>query len=165
MDPTQSQPPSFDLPLNGVGAPTPVTASHITGPGTSPAGAQQMINPSGATDLYIGSPSDPFLAQSTLGQGTSPVTATLPMGMPSAMAPPMSASNPAAIQPEAQNQGVSPEVADDVDLIEKAWVEKAKEIVTKTRSDPHVQTTEMNRFKADYLKKRYNKDLKLGEDS
>jgi hypothetical protein len=57
-----------------------------------------------------------------------------------------------------------PAMADDTDLIEKEWVEKAKEIVAKTTHDPYVQNQEMNKVKAEYLKKRYNKDLKT-EDS
>jgi hypothetical protein len=57
-----------------------------------------------------------------------------------------------------------PQVAEDSDLIEKAWVTKAKEIVARTAHDPHLQNKEMNKFKADYMKKRYNKDIKLSED-
>lgn len=57
----------------------------------------------------------------------------------------------------------SPPIADDNDLIEKEWVEKAKQIVAATREDPFAQNKEMSRFKADYLKKRYNKDIKLEE--
>lgn len=57
----------------------------------------------------------------------------------------------------------SPQIADDADLIEKEWVDKAKQIVDHTRHDPHLQSKEMNTMKADYLKKRYNKDLKLSE--
>lgn len=52
-------------------------------------------------------------------------------------------------------------IADDVDLIEKEWVNKAKEIVERTKSDPYIQNKQMNQVKADYLKKRYNKDLKI----
>ncbi len=59
----------------------------------------------------------------------------------------------------------SPQIADDNDLIEKEWVIRAKEIVARTAHDPHLQNREMNRFKADYLKKRYNKDVKLSEDT
>lgn len=51
-------------------------------------------------------------------------------------------------------------MADDADLIEKEWVLKAKAIVAHTRNDPHQQNVEMTNIKADYLKKRYNKDLK-----
>lgn len=58
---------------------------------------------------------------------------------------------------------VAPAIADDSDLIEKEWVDKAKQIVEHTKHDPHKQSKEMNVMKADYLKKRYNKDVKLSE--
>jgi hypothetical protein len=51
--------------------------------------------------------------------------------------------------------------AADVDLIEKEWVEKAKAIVARTHGDPFTQNKEINKIKADYIKKRYNKDIKL----
>jgi hypothetical protein len=55
----------------------------------------------------------------------------------------------------------TPVIADDADLIEKEWVEKAKEIVEQTKLDPFAQNKELNKMKADYMKKRYNKDIKL----
>lgn len=58
---------------------------------------------------------------------------------------------------------VMPQIAEDNDLIEKEWVEKAKQIVEHTKHDPHLQSKEMNHMKADYLMKRYNKELKLGD--
>jgi hypothetical protein len=58
---------------------------------------------------------------------------------------------------------VSTIVAEDSDLIEKEWVDKAKHIVEQTKHDPHLQNREMNNIKADYLKQRYNKDVKLSE--
>ena len=65
------------------------------------------------------------------------------------------------------SQGVAastnPVIANDNDLIEKEWVTKAKQIVAATREDPHEQNKEISRFKADYLKKRYNKDIKIEE--
>lgn len=54
--------------------------------------------------------------------------------------------------------------AEDADLIEKTWVEKAKQIVTETHGDPHKQNNEINKVKADYIKKRYNKDIKLASE-
>jgi hypothetical protein len=56
-----------------------------------------------------------------------------------------------------------PSIADDADLIEKEWVLKAKQIVEETKNDPYAQNQEMNRMKADYIKKRYNKEVKLEE--
>jgi hypothetical protein len=58
----------------------------------------------------------------------------------------------------------SPEVANDVDLVEKEWVEKAKEIVHRTIDDPHQQNYQVSLLKADYMKKRYGKDVKVPED-
>lgn len=60
--------------------------------------------------------------------------------------------------------GQSPQIADDVDLIEKEWVEKAKEIVEKTKENPYLQNKAISEIKADYIKKRYNKDLAKSED-
>jgi len=57
----------------------------------------------------------------------------------------------------------APAVADDLDLIEKEWVDKAKEIVARTNNDPYSQNKEINHFKADYMKKRYGKDIKVGD--
>lgn len=79
-------------------------------------------------------------------------------------APPMVlTSAPVATPVAGVVASATPSVADDIDLIEKEWVDKAKAIVLQTRNDPHNQNKEMNRFKADYMKKRYNKDIKLSE--
>jgi hypothetical protein len=67
-------------------------------------------------------------------------------------------SNPAAQLASSQL------IADDTDLIEKEWVDKAKEIVDRTQDDPYVQNKEINKIKADYIKKRYNKDIKISEE-
>lgn len=53
--------------------------------------------------------------------------------------------------------------ADDGDVIEKAWILKAKTVVEQTRDDPYRQNKEISRIKADYIKKRYNKDIKISE--
>lgn len=70
---------------------------------------------------------------------------------------------PAAGQPPLPVIDDSPLIADDVDLIEKEWVNKAKAIVEQTRDDPFKQNKEINKIKADYIKKRYNKDIKITE--
>jgi hypothetical protein len=73
--------------------------------------------------------------------------------------PPLGAPAPAA----PAHPGV-PLTADDADLIEKEWVVRAKAIVEKTKNDPHLQNEEMSKFKAEYIKKRYNKDVKVNEE-
>jgi Txe/YoeB family toxin of Txe-Axe toxin-antitoxin module len=53
----------------------------------------------------------------------------------------------------------APKEAADSDLIEKEWVEKAKQIVERTRDNPYQQQEELSKMKAEYLKKRYNREI------
>ena len=53
----------------------------------------------------------------------------------------------------------------DVDVIEKEWVARAKAIVDSTRNDPNLQSKELSKFKAEYLKHRFNKDMKLSDEA
>ncbi len=69
-----------------------------------------------------------------------------------------------AVPPIVSIAGTLPQIAEDTDLIEKEWVLKAKEIVARTQHDPYQQNKEVEKIKADYLKKRYNKDVKVTED-
>jgi hypothetical protein len=50
--------------------------------------------------------------------------------------------------------------AEDVDLIEHEWVARAKKVVAQTIGNPHAQTNELNKVRADYIKKRYNRTIK-----
>lgn len=58
---------------------------------------------------------------------------------------------------------ISPGVAEDKDDIEKEWISKAKRIVEQTKSDPYLQERAVSRLQADYMKKRFNKEIKLSE--
>ena len=51
----------------------------------------------------------------------------------------------------------NPASAADEDLIEKEWVEKAKQVVKATRDDPHEQAKQVAELMRDYVKKRYGK--------
>lgn len=57
----------------------------------------------------------------------------------------------------------TPMVAADEDLIEKEWVDKAKEIIEQTRDDPHARTQKVNELQRDYLQKRYGKVVGASE--
>ena len=106
----------------------------------------------------------PEVAPMTAEQGASQNASSLP-ALP--VTPLLSPPQPAATQPaddvtSTTTTGVS-NTADNVDLIEKEWVNKAKQIVERTREDPHQQSTEIGLVKADYMKQRYNKTIKLSE--
>lgn len=70
---------------------------------------------------------------------------------------------PASVGAQGFLGAAMPQIADDTDLIEKEWVDKAKEIVEQTAHDPYLQNQEINKVKVEYLKKRYNKDIKLSD--
>ncbi|HVS79249.1 MAG TPA: hypothetical protein VHD84_03115 [Candidatus Saccharimonadales bacterium] len=53
--------------------------------------------------------------------------------------------------------------AKDSDRIEPAWVHKAKAVIAKTQDDPYTQKNEMSRIKAEYIQKRFNKNIKTDE--
>lgn len=53
---------------------------------------------------------------------------------------------------------------EDESQMDEVWINKAKEIVEKTQYDPFLQSNELSKIKAGYLKSRYNKDIKIAED-
>lgn len=54
-------------------------------------------------------------------------------------------------------------IIEDSDLIEKEWVDKAKEIVERNRDDPYKQSEQITEVRAEYMKKRYNKIIKTNK--
>jgi hypothetical protein len=77
--------------------------------------------------------------------------------------PPVMPAPASSIVPDATSVGVSdddlPIVANDDDLIEKEWVDKAKKIIIQTKDDPYRREQEVNKLQADYLQKRYGREL------
>ena len=84
-----------------------------------------------------------------------------PIVVPAAPAQPFLPSPAQQAPPVVQPQAGNPLVAGDDDLIEKEWVDKAKKIIQQTKSDPYAQEKEVSKLQADYIKKRYGKDVKL----
>lgn len=67
------------------------------------------------------------------------------------------------VDPALQTVPVAPVIADDVDVMEKEWVNKAKAIVERTRDDPRLQKDELAKFKAEYIQNRFHKEVKQSE--
>lgn len=64
----------------------------------------------------------------------------------------------------AQTDSDTPLIADDVDLIEKEWVNKAKKIIAMTADDPYTQENEIEKLQIDYLYKRFGKKIKSSNE-
>ena len=77
---------------------------------------------------------------------------------------PIASQQPVA-QPSMQQAVAAslPMSAQDQDLIERIWVDKAKMIVRQTYGDPFVQNKALSQVKADYIRKRYGKEIKVSE--
>ncbi len=58
----------------------------------------------------------------------------------------------------ASKSSALPMVADEVDVIEKAWVDKAKTIVKQTKDDPYAQENQVSSLQEDYQEKRYGQE-------
>jgi Txe/YoeB family toxin of Txe-Axe toxin-antitoxin module len=58
---------------------------------------------------------------------------------------------------------VSPTIANDDDLIEKEWVEKAKKIVAETQNNPYQREKQVSKLQSDYIKKRYGREIGVAE--
>lgn len=48
----------------------------------------------------------------------------------------------------------------NAELIDKVWVEKAKQVIKQTKNDPYKQNKQLSHVKAEYLKVEFNKDIK-----
>ena len=71
---------------------------------------------------------------------------------------------PAAVQDEPVAAAPAfPAAAADDDLIEKEWVDKAKQIIEQTRDDPFRREQEVSKLQAEYLRKRYGRELGVSQ--
>lgn len=102
--------------------------------------------------------------EASAGKQATPPALQLPAVIPDVAAPTLASP---AQDDNFTSPVVSPKtsklLAAEKDLIEKQWVEKAKEIVAETRSDPYQQKNEMSKAKADYIHKRFKKVVKTDD--
>lgn len=59
----------------------------------------------------------------------------------------------------------TPAVAADDDVIEKEWVNKAKKVINQTKGDPYTKEREVSKLQADYMQKRYGKQVKMPDET
>ncbi|MDQ5972660.1 MAG: hypothetical protein QG553_819 [Patescibacteria group bacterium] len=135
--------PQFELPKPQSVSPE-VPAPTEADPADAQASEQRNMELPAAQAPAPPAQADPATAAAAL-PGTDPIASLIPD---------LAASAPTvAVTDDA--------LADDGDLIEKEWIQKAKSIVERTRNDPYHQNLEINKVKKDYIQKRYNKNVKL----
>ena len=87
-----------------------------------------------------------------------------PPPMPVVPLPAAPAAQPAQHTTSATTDDDMPQIAADEDLIEKEWVEKAKRVISDTKHDPYSQEQAVRKLQAEYLSKRYGKNIKLPKE-
>lgn len=126
----------------------------------APVAGTQAVPQSGSND--DASQTLPPVDQSTTLPPLDPGHGDQSAAQPTATAP-ISSLPPIPTSPDLAVHAPTAMLAEDVDLIEKEWVSKAKTIIKNTSNNPNQQSKDMSKFKADYLKTRYGKDLKVNE--
>ena len=91
--------------------------------------------------------------------------ARTPMSVPSASPMHMPAESVSVAPPQpglnVSQQVASSDTDDDIDALDGEWIAKAKTIVEHTKEDPYTESIELSKAKADYLRIRYNKLIKI----
>jgi hypothetical protein len=143
MNPTSSESPGLQLP--------PPVGEQVPTLSAAGVGEADGVSPERIPTAAEFAPAVAHAAPAT--------TPTVPMPLPPMPAPPVMAQSGVS----ATTQTTGPTTVDDGDLIEKEWVTKAKQIVERTRDNPYQQSEELTLFKADYMKKRYDKTIKVSK--
>ena len=50
------------------------------------------------------------------------------------------------------------------DAVDREWIDRAEEIIERAHADPYLASKELSRLKAQYVKARYNKEIKTVDD-
>lgn len=64
-------------------------------------------------------------------------------------------------QGQAGAQSTPMQVPEEKDNIDQAWIDRIQGVVDQTKNDPHARNQAISRLRADYMKQKYNKDIKL----
>lgn len=146
-------------------------------PGYMPMPAQYAsANPAQHMQALAPMPAQPQFAQTPYIAPAQP-----PMQSVQADVPPVISMPPAPIQPPTQSPVNSVthslddplkkddpvvEISSDTpseneEQIDQEWVTRARETIEKTHADPYQESVQLSQIKAEYLKARYNKSVKV----
>lgn len=71
--------------------------------------------------------------------------------------------NPSFLDDEHLQQGGSSQTDYEGVVANDEWIVKAEDIIRRTQADPYAQSREISRLKAEYIRARYNKGVKVAE--
>jgi hypothetical protein len=92
--------------------------------------------------------------------GNQPQTPTLPLSLDDIPTAGQPALPVAASDDQISRASAHAEIPDG-DHIPEVWIDKTKSVIAQTRQDPYIQKNEVSRIKAEYIQKRFNKQIKV----
>lgn len=80
--------------------------------------------------------------------------------------PPMqtSTSSVQQVNSQVQSNTSAPAQPQDEASLDKEYVNKAKLIIEQTKNDPFIRTNEIGKVKAEFLKRKYGKEIRQSEE-
>jgi hypothetical protein len=118
-----------------------------------------------SSDEIIAAPTPEKKSTSIEGQLPSSIPAQQQIVNDQAQSQAQTLTQSLPVDPSLQATPTNPMVVDDVDVLEKEWVNRAKAIVDSTRDDPRLQKQELAKFKAEYIQHRFHKEVKQSENT
>lgn len=98
------------------------------------------------------------------GHEMMPIQQPVMLPQPPQFAQPVSPMATPVAMPAAGHPIQTTTANDSDDDLDAEWIEKAKAIVEQTKADPYLQSRELSKVRADYLKSRHGKEVKIAED-
>ncbi|MGB4768606.1 MAG: hypothetical protein WBP22_05095 [Candidatus Saccharimonas sp.] len=101
-------------------------------------------------------------AKTGVSQEAQPVGQTLGAAQAAVQAAMPVLPTPVTVEPIAQDGSAdasAPIIANDDDLIEKEWVDKAKQIIAATKDDPYRREQEVSKLQIEYIRRRYGREI------
>lgn len=140
-------------------SPAPRNVEQVTSPaaGYSYESYPQMVQ---RPEVYAPAPHEQFEQRRAVAMEMAPPP---PMPMPMQPMPMPVPPQPVQVARDVTVSG-NPATADDDDIIEKEWVNRAKQVIIETRNDPRAREKAIGALQRDYLMKRYGKQLGATND-
>lgn len=95
------------------------------------------------------------------GIGSNQPTQQFVVPMPAA---PAAQTNVAAQVSQTQSNSLTATQPQDEASLDREYVNKAKLIIEQTKNDPFVRTNEIGKVKAEFLKRKYGKEIRQSEE-
>ena len=139
---------------------SPTPRSMEQGPANTSGGYSYEVPPNYASPETL-----PTQSPENYEQRSPVELAPPPPAQPAVALPQVPVAVPVPIAPDPQVGQANPVAANDDDVIEKEWVDRAKQVIVQTKNEPYTREKALGELQRDYLMKRYGKQIGVNNDT